>query len=81
MLRTLLLLIIVAVTSCAGESSDPGTRARIDVDGAQFAPGHMPVPTGGPAVVTLNNQHSVVAPGSRGERVTTTSAAVEVIDV
>jgi hypothetical protein len=44
-------LVILALAGC-GASSDPGLGAVMRVEGAQYVPGALPAPSGGPAVIS-----------------------------
>lgn len=65
MTRRLALLLVVAA-GCGGATSDPGLRAHLRVDGAQFQPGPMPEDAGGPKVLGLQLVSARVVPGELG---------------
>jgi hypothetical protein len=44
--------ILALLGACSGASSDEGLGADLRVEGAQFVPGELPAPSGGPAVIT-----------------------------
>jgi hypothetical protein len=54
---------LLLIAGCQGASSDPGTRARLRVSGAQFVPGAMPKDGSGPKVLSVLLNSFRLAPG------------------
>jgi hypothetical protein len=59
--------IAIALAGCHAASSDLALDARLHVDGAQFVPGALPSPSGGPNVRMLNVSNYNVAAGAAGQ--------------
>jgi hypothetical protein len=57
------------VAACSGASSDPGLSAWLRVDPAQFVPGAMPQPNGGPPLLDARVPHNQLLVGSLTEHV------------
>lgn len=71
--RQIAALVSVLASLASGCSGlDLGADARLQVEGAQFVRGPLPEPSDGPAVEATSVQHSVVAPGVRGEELRAT---------
>ncbi len=58
---------MVTIAACDGATSDPGLRATLRAEGAQFHEGPMPAETTGPMVAAVNLITSEVRPGSVGK--------------
>ncbi|HEY0192101.1 MAG TPA: hypothetical protein VGC42_13365 [Kofleriaceae bacterium] len=54
---------------CDGASSDPGYGARLQVPGAQYRPGPLPAPSGGPDPVSVFTDHAAVTISQVRERI------------
>jgi hypothetical protein len=61
----------IALAGCGVSASpDPGLAARLQIAGAQYRPGPLPAPSGGPDAVALRSSHAAVTIGSVRERIT-----------
>jgi hypothetical protein len=71
--HTLLVASIAAAAACAagcdGAARDPGLRAWLRVEDAQFVAGDMPGANGGPAIESLRVAHNALRVGTARERV------------
>jgi hypothetical protein len=68
-----LLAALAALAALAGcgvsASPDPGLAALLQVPGAQYRPGALPAPSGGPDAISLRSRHSALAVGELRERI------------
>jgi len=62
--------LLAGSAACAGASSDPGLGAWLRVDPAQFVPGPMPEPDGGPEILSARVPHNTLQVGSVHDHVT-----------
>jgi hypothetical protein len=53
-----------ALCACGGASPDPGLGGDLYVAGAQFVPGPLPSPSGGPSVAGLHFASTTLSPGA-----------------
>lgn len=60
--------IVLVLAACDAASSDPGYGALLQLDGAQYEPGPLPSPAGGPEVVDAFLPRTVVEVGEVGLR-------------
>lgn len=58
--------VMCLIAGCSA-SSDPGTGAWLQLEGAQFVPGTMPDADGGPAILAFNVSDYSIAPGARNQ--------------
>jgi hypothetical protein len=65
---------LLLLLACEGASSDPGLRALLRIEGAQFEPGKMPKPDKGPEVRSVHLPHNELLVGTQRERMTGTLA-------
>ncbi|HEX7839566.1 MAG TPA: hypothetical protein VF469_18955 [Kofleriaceae bacterium] len=64
---------LALVTGCgASASPDPGLTSRLQLPGAQYRPGSLPAPSGGPDAIQLRSTHAAVTIGQLRERITGT---------
>jgi hypothetical protein len=65
------IVLIIALTACThAASSELGLGDYLYVDGAQYRPGPFPTPTGGPAVMQAQSEHSTIVLGGNIEQLT-----------
>jgi len=63
-------LALVALAGCSTPASpDPGLTARLQIAGAQYRPGALPSPSGGPDALALHTRHSVLTIGEVREKI------------
>lgn len=62
-----LVCVVLVISSCDGSTSDPGLRAALRAEGAQFFPGAMPAEAGGPKVAAVNLVTTSLRAGSVGK--------------
>jgi len=61
---------LVVLAGCGVSATpDPGTGALLQVAGAQYRPGPLPAPSGGPDAVTVTPRHTEVQIGPTRERI------------
>ena len=65
-MRRACVLVVCWLVGCSA-SSDPGTAAWLQLEGAQFVPGAMPEPDDGPAILAFNVSDYSIAPGARNQ--------------
>ncbi|MET0387688.1 MAG: hypothetical protein ABW321_17085 [Polyangiales bacterium] len=63
-------LLGVLLIGCDGAAADPGLRAWLRVDAAQFVEGPLPEPNGGPRVLSARVPHNVLAIGEQRDVLT-----------
>jgi len=58
-----------ALAGCGtAATSDPGLAAQLQVSGAQYRPGTLPAPSGGPAAIALRTRHASLTIGEVREK-------------
>lgn len=57
------------LVACGGASPDPGTRALLHVANAQFVPGPLPAPAGGPRVTSAQGSRARIPAGLINESI------------
>jgi hypothetical protein len=50
-------------------SPDPGLAARLQISGAQYRPGPLPAPSGGPDAIALRTRHAALTIGELREKI------------
>jgi len=64
------LAMMVAVAGCgASASPDPGLTALLQISGAQYRPGALPAPSGGPDAIALQTRHATLTIGEVREKI------------